>query len=327
MRLLLKTTFFFLFVLAIFPNKLWAQDLESDSITVRPAIIDAFPNQTYELTIKNNSDEVKNFRAIPSAFTVLKEERRVIPVDNPEINFDEYLSIETAQLILNSKESENVKVQFIKSHENYILGVTFAESVSSNPEIGTTMQLASLFLDRNITDEYMLQITSDLNVRPKFSLGSISFGKSYNLSSTVVNETPLFLAGSGEVRVLSEETRLDSLSLTQDFPPNIYPAETVSVETKFEDKRSVLGRIGLIKFEQKVYINNREILVEKQVISIPFEIVALALTILLTSALIYTIYRNIKSEKTKAQIRRPKRRVKSRNKVTIDIGKELQKVN
>ena len=325
MKRLLNVTIFFIFIFTILPSSVWAQDLESDTITVRPAIVDAFPNQTYELTIKNNSDEIKNFKVLPSAFTVLKDERRVIPVDDPLINFDEFLSIETTQLILNSKESETIKVQFIKSHENYILGTTFAESVSSNPEIGTTMQLASLFLDRNITDEYMLKITSDLDVNPKFSLGSISFSKKYDLSSTVVNETPLFLASSGEVRILSDATRLDSLSLTQDFPPNIYPAETISIETKFEDKRSVLGRVGLIKFEQKIYVNNREIVVKRQVVSLPFEIVALALILLLTSIMTYTIYRNIKAEKNK--IKRPERRIKRKTRTTIDIGKELQKIN
>lgn len=314
-------------MITLLPSRLNATSLDDDAVTVRPAIVDAYPNQTYELTIKNNSSEIKNFKAIASAFAVNKNERRVAPVTDSNLKFDDYLLIDSAEFTLPAKESKAIKVQFLKSDDTYILGVTFSEAASSSSEIGTSMQLASLFLDRNITDENFLKIKSDLDVKPKLSFGSISFGKNYTISSKVINESPVFLAGSGEVRVLAAETRLDSLSLTQDLPSNIYPSETIVIDSKFEDKRTILERLGLLKFEQKINVNNREIVLERQVISIPFEIVALALTILLISALTYTIYRNIKSEKNKAQVKRPKRRVKSKVRTTIDIGKELQNVN
>lgn len=314
----------FLFVVAFLTSKVTAQSLESDAVTVRPAIINALPNQSYDLTIKNNSDELKLYKAIPSAFSVVPNERRVIPVYETGINFSDYLVIEPTEFELNPKQTKVIKAQFIKSEPNYILGVTFAESTISSKEIGTTMQLASLFLDRSITDEDLLKIKSDLEVKPKFSLGSISLGKNYNISSKVVNESKLFLEGGGEVRVLSENSRLESLSLTQNFPPNIYPTETIFLETKFEDRRNILDRIGLIKFEQKIFVNDKEIVVQKQVLSLPFELITLFIILILIVILIFTIYKNINSQKVlKPRVRHLKRNV-PRRKTTIDLGKQFQ---
>lgn len=300
-----------------------ADELTFDTMIVSPAIIDAYPNQNYDITLKNNSSAAKQFKAFPSAFEINKDQRKVVPVENTNLNFNEYLKLDITDFNLSAKESKIIRVNFLKNASPYILGITFSETNSSTQEIGTSMQLASIFINRDLADEDFLKIQTKLDIKPKFALGSISFGKSYTVKSEVFNNTPNFLASSGEIRIASAGTKLSSISLTQDFPSNIYPLETFKIENEFLDKRTLLQRIGFLKFEQKILINGREIKAENQSLCIPFELIFSITFLSLIPILAYLYYKKIRSVKLQVSSQKRKKHIAKRSSSTISIGKSL----
>jgi hypothetical protein len=284
----------------MFIQNLNAQSIEdlNVGISVSPAIVDLKEGESYTLNIFNKTTTEYSFVIEPALFTFDERGEKIVPFTDEQflnnIDLSSYISVETSTGTLGPNGIANIKINYVKKFPDYLSGVWIKESRPDLPGVGIGNNIASVVLDYSLNAEEVGNILTDLDINSTLSVSGLNFGKTFKITSIVNSDLNKILKANGEISISDNSTKISNISLTQKLPSNIYPNESVEVESQFQDSRNFLKRFGKVTIEQRLTINGEIYSVTKEVLVIPFELMGVVLVMIL---ILFIAYKVIKKRK------------------------------
>jgi hypothetical protein len=300
-----RLAFFILLIissLVIFRNKTEAQSPKSSEIQgllVSPGIIELQAPDQYHLHIENNTSKQIKLTIEPQLFKIDSDNEKIIPVSKETVphrstNFGEYIKIKTSEITLNPREKTDISIKYLKKSPDYLLGVSVKQKLNDREaQIGATGQIASIIKNK-LSSEDIGNIGNLLELVYIPRIADINISNHFTIFSGVTNNSTNLIKPTGEIFVerVNEEstTRIDHINLTSQINKTIYPSNDLSLKTEYTDSRPFWERIGRISYRQVITIDGKSIIQQKDVFTIPWEILAIILMFLILIGVVFKKY-------------------------------------
>ncbi|MDQ6985027.1 MAG: hypothetical protein Q9M91_00345 [Candidatus Dojkabacteria bacterium] len=282
------------------------------SIKLSPAVINLERGSSYLLKIENNTNVTKEFTIVKSAFEITSD-RKLKKIDDvleeKLVNeLEESIIIEDELLVIEPYQFKNVSIEYKQPILNYLNGVIVKQrdllenSDENQSKLDFSGQLASVIIDPTLTREQLDQLKNTITIEPEKSFFGIALNSKFKIKTNISNNSAKLLKISGDITLYDGETRIDSKSLTQNYPSYFYPNDEVSIEFDFnKDERSVFNQIGERSAVKTLKINGEVVQISDEIYVLPYKILVLLIlllsTLMITSFLGYRYYKSPKKSK------------------------------
>ncbi|GAB4286412.1 MAG: hypothetical protein Kow0081_4410 [Candidatus Dojkabacteria bacterium] len=286
----LKFTFKNLLIIAIVTGIFFSATISTISnvfaqtqglVSVSPAFVELSPGQTYELRVNNTSS--KDIQIIATPVLLKLENERIVPDEltfrqKLGVDADAVITIDSFNPIVEAGAAATLKINYLSSIENAFVGVRISSTTNEGSQINIGGDIISIILDKSAPS--ISEISTDLKVGNSFSIGNIYFTSHFKLTTVIENNSGNIYKPAGQVFVLDSEKRIGNISLTQKMNEYIVPGKTVEIENNYNDSRSLIDRVGNVKFIQVININGQVFEIEREIFAFPIELILFALVLL-----------------------------------------------
>ena len=223
-------SFILFFILSLFTFEIKAQ---SNGIYISPPILELKTNDTFKITIGNNTLNTKNFRV--SFSDLSRNQSEFIFSDLVQNESDKYVDISSEDFIVEPSSFFEVNGTYLKSSKTGLIGLIFSEKGQNN-NISVKSELVSIIIDQNIDNTVINQTEQNLNLNNPTSFKifnkNIYLTPEINLETVISNNSNRLLKPNGEIFIYLNNSRVDQISLTQEMPDYLESGESFKLNNK-----------------------------------------------------------------------------------------------
>jgi hypothetical protein len=260
------------------------EERQPSGVSISPALAEITPGESYEIRIKNEESESVSVKLEKNYFRT-NESGQIIPLVEQEVteaaNPDEFIELETNQLTIEPGSTQTVQVNYLKENQNYVLGVIArVTDISDSDDLGATPTLASVIIDKNLTEQELKDMKIDVAIEPVFGFSNINLVNNYLIKVDIENTGNTFIDLGGETLIYVNEKRIDSKLLSNELEKKMAPGEKVSTEIEYTDRRNSFERVGELNFQTDLQLNDKSVTKYNQLTSLPLEVIILSIILI-----------------------------------------------
>lgn len=225
-------------VLSLSLPQVMAQEDEGEQITISPPVADIQIDESYTLLIENNYEKSITLSLEPALFQLDTIEQSFEFIESSDTN---YLVLSKSQVTIAADSTAGVTVSFtVETPPNTVPGIIIRQSTESQEGVSTTFQAASLVYSSVLGESTIEEISTGIQLVPRFRLFNIAFGTDIRTFSFIENRSDKIITPeSASIELSSDNEFIEAESITQNLPSSIWPSdsferdETITLDISF----------------------------------------------------------------------------------------------